>query len=130
MSMADDGGGASRARDAGPWAEGLGGVGETGGSPGLTLLVSPRAGYKAEVTVSQVYSGSLRVLNRHFSQDLARRESSAFRSETAKAQKMVGKGCGEGREWTGVGRGRTLVMPHRSALAGSRVLSRTRWKAM
>ncbi|KAF5919803.1 hypothetical protein HPG69_009792, partial [Diceros bicornis minor] len=43
----------------------------------------------AEVTVSQVYSGSLRVLNRHFSQDLARRESSAFRSETAKAQKML-----------------------------------------
>lgn len=48
-------------------------------------------GYKAEVTVSQVYSGSLRVLNRHFSQDLAHRESSAFRSETAKAQNMVGK---------------------------------------
>ncbi|KAB1270149.1 Transmembrane protease serine 6 [Camelus dromedarius] len=46
-------------------------------------------GYKAEVTVSQVYSGSLRVLNRHFSQDLAHRESSAFRSETAKAQKML-----------------------------------------
>ncbi|XP_006865341.1 PREDICTED: transmembrane protease serine 6 [Chrysochloris asiatica] len=46
-------------------------------------------GYKAEVMVSQVYSGSLRVLNRHFSQDLARRESSAFRSETAKAQKML-----------------------------------------
>ncbi|XP_040325414.1 transmembrane protease serine 6 isoform X3 [Herpailurus yagouaroundi] len=46
-------------------------------------------GYKAEVTVSQVYSGSLRVLNRHFSQDLARRESSAFRSETAKAQRML-----------------------------------------
>ncbi|XP_073940515.1 transmembrane protease serine 6 isoform X2 [Castor canadensis] len=46
-------------------------------------------GYKAEATVSQVYSGSLRVLNRHFSQDLARRESSAFRSETAKAQKML-----------------------------------------
>uniref|UniRef100_A0A8C0JUF4 Transmembrane protease serine 6 n=1 Tax=Canis lupus dingo TaxID=286419 RepID=A0A8C0JUF4_CANLU len=46
-------------------------------------------GYKAEVTVSQVYSGSVRVLNRHFSQDLARRESSAFRSETAKAQKML-----------------------------------------
>ncbi|XP_035964606.1 transmembrane protease serine 6 [Halichoerus grypus] len=46
-------------------------------------------GYKAEVTVSQVYSGSLRVLNRHFSQDLARRESSAFRSETVKAQKML-----------------------------------------
>ncbi|XP_055108667.1 transmembrane protease serine 6 isoform X2 [Symphalangus syndactylus] len=46
-------------------------------------------GYKAEVTVSQVYSGSLRVLNRHFSQDLTRRESSAFRSETAKAQKML-----------------------------------------
>ncbi|XP_006156590.1 transmembrane protease serine 6 [Tupaia chinensis] len=45
--------------------------------------------YKAQVTVSQVYSGSLRVLNRHFSQDLARRESSAFRSETAKAQKML-----------------------------------------
>uniref|UniRef100_A0A8C5NZB2 Transmembrane protease serine 6 n=1 Tax=Jaculus jaculus TaxID=51337 RepID=A0A8C5NZB2_JACJA len=46
-------------------------------------------GYKAEVTVSQVYSGSLRVLNRHFTQDLARRESSAFRSETAKAQRML-----------------------------------------
>uniref|UniRef100_A0A8C5UUX6 Transmembrane protease serine 6 n=1 Tax=Microcebus murinus TaxID=30608 RepID=A0A8C5UUX6_MICMU len=46
-------------------------------------------GYKAEEAVSQVYSGSLRVLNRHFSQDLARRESSAFRSETAKAQKML-----------------------------------------
>lgn len=46
-------------------------------------------GYKADVTVSQVYSGSLRVLNRHFSKDLARRESSAFRSETAKAQKML-----------------------------------------
>ncbi|KAK2488787.1 hypothetical protein MC885_015110, partial [Smutsia gigantea] len=46
-------------------------------------------GYKADVTVSQVYSGSLRVLNRRFSQDLARRESSAFRSETAKAQKML-----------------------------------------
>ncbi|OBS69392.1 hypothetical protein A6R68_02010 [Neotoma lepida] len=46
-------------------------------------------GYKAEVTVSQVYSGSFRVLNRHFSQDLARRESSAFRSEIAKAQKML-----------------------------------------
>lgn len=46
------------------------------------------------MTVSQVYSGSLRVLNRHFSQDLARRESSAFRSETAKAQKMVWKDCG------------------------------------
>ncbi|XP_025782248.1 transmembrane protease serine 6 [Puma concolor] len=49
-------------------------------------------GYKAEVTVSQVYSGSLRVLNRHFSQDLARRESSAFRSETAKAQRMDSRG--------------------------------------
>lgn len=46
-------------------------------------------GYKAEVTVSQVYSGSLRVLNRHFSQDLGRRESIAFRSESAKAQKML-----------------------------------------
>ncbi|KAH0518736.1 Transmembrane protease serine 6 [Microtus ochrogaster] len=46
-------------------------------------------GYKTEVTISQVYSGSLRVLNRHFSQDLARRESGAFRSETAKAQKML-----------------------------------------
>ncbi|XP_045042836.2 transmembrane protease serine 6 isoform X3 [Desmodus rotundus] len=46
-------------------------------------------GYKAEGTVSQVYSGSLRVLNRHFSQDLAHRESSAFRSETAKAQEML-----------------------------------------
>lgn len=46
-------------------------------------------GARAEGTVSQVYSGSLRVLNRRFSQDLARRESSAFRSETAKAQKML-----------------------------------------
>ncbi|XP_031204396.1 transmembrane protease serine 6 isoform X1 [Mastomys coucha] len=46
-------------------------------------------GYKREVTVSQVYAGSLRVLNRHFSQDLARQESIAFRSETAKAQKML-----------------------------------------
>nr|KAF6370907.1 transmembrane serine protease 6 [Myotis myotis] len=46
-------------------------------------------GYQAEATVSQVYSGSLRVLNRHFSQDLAHRESSAFRSETAKAQEML-----------------------------------------
>ncbi|XP_059881586.1 transmembrane protease serine 6 isoform X1 [Delphinus delphis] len=46
-------------------------------------------GHKAEMTVSQVYSGSLRVLNRHFSQDLARRESSAFRSETTKAQMML-----------------------------------------
>ncbi|KAB0400356.1 hypothetical protein E2I00_010452 [Balaenoptera physalus] len=53
-------------------------------------------GYKAEVTVSQVYSGSLRVLNRHFSQDLARRESSAFRSETTKAQMMVGRIAGTG----------------------------------
>lgn len=59
-------------------------------------LVLSWAGYKAEATVSQVYSGSLRVLNRHFSQDLARRESSAFRSETAKAQKMVGKMAGLG----------------------------------
>lgn len=64
--------------------------------PWLPLLVSSWAGYKAEVTVSQVYSGSLRVLNRHFSQDLARRESSAFRSETAKAQKMVGRTAGMG----------------------------------
>ncbi|PNI98222.1 TMPRSS6 isoform 7 [Pan troglodytes] len=63
----------------------------------LALLVLASAGvllwyflgYEAEVTVSQVYSGSLRVLNRHFSQDLTRRESSAFRSETAKAQKML-----------------------------------------
>ncbi|XP_047297126.1 transmembrane protease serine 6 isoform X3 [Homo sapiens] len=63
----------------------------------LALLVLASAGvllwyflgYKAEVMVSQVYSGSLRVLNRHFSQDLTRRESSAFRSETAKAQKML-----------------------------------------
>lgn len=46
-------------------------------------------GYKAEATVSQVYTGSLRVLNRQFSYDLARRESSAFRSETSKAQKML-----------------------------------------
>ncbi|XP_036614969.1 transmembrane protease serine 6 [Trichosurus vulpecula] len=46
-------------------------------------------GYKREGTVSQLYSGSLRVLNRHFSLDLSRRESSAFRSETAKAQKML-----------------------------------------
>lgn len=60
-------------------------------APLVNLLVSSWAGYKAEVTVSQVYSGSLRMLNRHFSQDLAHRESSAFRSETAKAQNMVGK---------------------------------------
>uniref|UniRef100_A0A8C9M8X1 Transmembrane serine protease 6 n=1 Tax=Panthera tigris altaica TaxID=74533 RepID=A0A8C9M8X1_PANTA len=53
------------------------------------VLLCHFLGYKAEVTVSQVYSGSLRVLNRHFSQDLARRESSAFRSETAKAQRML-----------------------------------------
>ncbi|KFO36711.1 transmembrane protease serine 6 isoform X2 [Fukomys damarensis] len=46
-------------------------------------------GYRAEGTVSQVYAGSLRVLNRHFSQDLARRESSTFRSEAAKAQRML-----------------------------------------
>ncbi|KAG3291004.1 transmembrane protease, serine 6 [Ictidomys tridecemlineatus] len=46
-------------------------------------------GYRAEVTVSQVFSGSFRVLNRHFSQDLARRESSVFRSETARAQRML-----------------------------------------
>lgn len=59
------------------------------------------AGYQAEVTVSQVYSGSLRVLNRHFSQDLAHRESSAFRSETAKAQEMVGKERGGQREKEG-----------------------------
>lgn len=68
-------------------------------APSVNLLVSSWAGFKAEVTVSQVYSGSLRVLNRHFSQDLAHRESSAFRSETAKAQNMVGKdfrGEGEG----------------------------------
>lgn len=70
---------------------------------GLTLSVSSWAGYKAEVTVSQVYSGSVRVLNRHFSQDLARRESSAFRSETAKAQKMVGKDHGDWRGWVGRG---------------------------
>lgn len=69
----------------------------------LTLLVASWAGYKAEVTVSQVYSGSLRVLNRHFSQDLARRESSAFRSETAKAQKMVGKDCRDGQGGEGWG---------------------------
>lgn len=43
------------------------------------------------MTVSQVYTGSLRVLNRHYSQDLARRESTFFRSEAAKAQKMVGR---------------------------------------
>ncbi|XP_063094544.1 transmembrane protease serine 6 isoform X1 [Cavia porcellus] len=46
-------------------------------------------GYRTEVTVSQVYAGSLRVLNRHFSEDLARRESSIFRSESAKAQGML-----------------------------------------
>lgn len=72
-------------------------------TPLLTLSVASRAGYKAEVTVSQVYSGSLRVLNRHFSQDLARRESSAFRSETVKAQKMVGKDCSGGRGEEGWG---------------------------
>lgn len=59
------------------------------------------AGYKTDVTVSQVYAGSLRVLNRHFSQDLARRESSAFRSETAKAQNVVGKDGGDA--WWGQG---------------------------
>lgn len=69
-------------------------------APLFNLLVSSWPGYKVEVTVSQVYSGSLRVLNRHFSQDLAHRESSAFRSETAKAQKMVGKDCQDGREGT------------------------------
>ncbi|XP_012927956.1 transmembrane protease serine 6 isoform X3 [Heterocephalus glaber] len=46
-------------------------------------------GYRAEGTVSQVYAGSLRVLNRHFCQDLTRRESSTFRSEAAKAQRML-----------------------------------------
>ncbi|XP_004700767.1 transmembrane protease serine 6 [Echinops telfairi] len=46
-------------------------------------------GYKAEVTVSQVYSGSFRVLNHHFSQDLTRRGSIAYRREIAKAQKML-----------------------------------------
>ncbi|XP_054997110.1 transmembrane protease serine 6 [Sorex araneus] len=62
---------------------------------GLVALVSVGAllwhflGSRAQGSVSQVYSGSLRVLNRRFSQDLARRESSAFRSETAKAQKML-----------------------------------------
>lgn len=49
------------------------------------------------MTISQVYSGSLRVLNRHFSQDLARRESIAFRSESAKAQKMVRRDGRAGR---------------------------------
>lgn len=54
-----------------------------------------------------MYSGSLRVLNRHFSQDLANRESGAFRSETAKAQKMVGKDCwaGRGATWDEKGEG-------------------------
>ncbi|XP_060245078.1 transmembrane protease serine 6 isoform X1 [Meriones unguiculatus] len=56
-------------------------------SAGVTLWYF--LGYKAEATVSQVYTGSLRVLNRHFSQDLARRESTAFRSEAAKAQRML-----------------------------------------
>lgn len=50
-----------------------------------------------------MYSGSLRVLNRHFSQDLAHRESSTFRSETAKAQEMVGKERGGQREKEGPG---------------------------
>ena len=84
------------------------------------MLVSSWAGYKAEVTVSQVYSGSLRVLNRHFSQDLARRESSAFRSETAKAQKMVGRMVGMRRE-----RGRGLIMS-RQWVNPSRTLIRIR----
>lgn len=96
-------------------------------APLVNLLVSSWAGYKAEVTVSQVYSGSLRVLNRHFSQDLAHRESSAFRSETAKAQNMVGKDFRGEREgawrWEGVGAivSGLLVDPSRE-LAGSRGL--------
>ena len=102
--------------------------------PCLTLLVSSWVGYKAEVTVSQVYSGSLRVLNRHFSQDLARRESSAFRSETTKAQMMVGRIAGlggkDGGEKKGEGRGLiTLsqwVSPSRT-LTGIRALFQAQW---
>ena len=91
----------------------------------VNLLVFSRAGSKAEGTVSQVYSGSLRVLNRHFSQDLAHRESSAFRSETAKAQEMVGKDLEGGREgtWGREGRGG----PHHVKLIGQSVW-RIRWE--
>lgn len=96
-------------------------------APLVNLLVSSWAGYKAEVTVSQVYSGSLRVLNRHFSQDLAHRESSAFRSETAKAQNMVGKDFrvrgkvrGGGKGWGAIVSS-LLVDPSRE-LTGSRGL--------
>lgn len=63
-------------------------------APWVTRSLPSWTGYRTEVTVSQVYAGSLRVLNRHFSEDLARRESSIFRSESAKAQGMVGKGTG------------------------------------
>lgn len=93
-------------------------------APLVNLLVSSWAGYKAEVTVSQVYSGSLRVLNRHFSQDLAHRESSAFRSETAKAQNMVGKDFRGEREgawrWEGVGGDRVEPV--------GRSIQRTHWE--
>nr|XP_033788727.1 transmembrane protease serine 6 [Geotrypetes seraphini] len=40
-------------------------------------------------TVSHTFTGSLRILNRELTQDLSRQESSAFRSEAAKVQKMV-----------------------------------------
>ncbi|XP_029445926.1 transmembrane protease serine 6 [Rhinatrema bivittatum] len=40
-------------------------------------------------TISQTFAGSLRILNRELTQDLSRQESSAFRAEAAKAQKMV-----------------------------------------
>lgn len=104
------------------------GRGKTLSAPLVNLLVSSWAGYKAEVTVSQVYSGSLRMLNRHFSQDLAHRESSAFRSETAKAQNMVGKdfrGEREGawqREGGGVAIASSLLISPSRELAGSRGL--------
>lgn len=88
------------------------------------LPVSSRAGHKAESTISQVYAGSLRVLNRRFSQDLAHRESSAFRSETTKAQEMVGKGLEGGRGGRGRrerrGRGLTVSSPWVSRPENSR----------
>lgn len=103
--------------------------------PWLTLLVSSWAGHKAEMTVSQVYSGSLRVLNRHFSQDLARRESSAFRSETTKAQMMVGRIAGMGGKDGGdkKGEGRGLITSSQwvspsSTLTGIRALFQAQWK--
>lgn len=93
-------------------------------APLVNLLISSWAGYKAEVTVSQVYSGSLRMLNRHFSQDLAHRESSAFRSETAKAQNMVGKDFRGEREgaWRREEGGGDRVKPVDQSI------QRTRWE--